>query len=485
MRACSAMANSRKPAPKAEGAGPDAELLAILAGAIGDAAGPLAIAFSGGADSTVLLELACLLRQRGTAAFEHLLAIHVHHGLTPLADEWARQCAAHCAARGVAFALRRVAVAAQAVARGRGIEDAARQARYAALDAAARAAGAPWILTAHHRDDRIETFLLQWLRGAGPEGLAGPARRRMLDRRREDGPWLLRPLLDVGRARLAAFAARHRLHWVSDPSNESRDLARNALRHDVLPRLGAIRSGYLGSTARAIDLIAEMAATLHEVAREDLARCEVSGGVALEPLLALTPARRAGVLRAWLDAAGIEAPSRARLANAISILTGGAPGLARRFDFGALQARRERGVLRLGPALVAPAVALPPPARLRWGGEAEVALPVWAGKLRFVPTTGDGVDAAWLRGADLEVRHRRGGERFKPHPARPSKTLKQIYQEAGLDLDARRALPLVWCGADLLYVAGVGCDARRIGTGGARVRLEWISDAGAGATRLI
>jgi tRNA(Ile)-lysidine synthase len=97
--------------------------------------------------------------------------------------------------------------------------------------------------------------------------------------------------------------------------------------------------------------------------------------------------------------------------------------------------------------------------------------------LRFIPTDAAGFDRAWLRAHPLELRARAGGERFKPHPTRPSKTLKRLFQDAGIAEFERLALPLVWREDELIFVAGLGPDVRLIDSDGARVRLEWIADA--------
>ena len=198
------MASSRKRPPKPDPA--DGALLSALQRAVGQAqpepAG-LLIAYSGGPDSTALLDLASRLRDAKAPGFARIHAVHVHHGLQAEADAWAQHCLAECARRGV--------------------EDGARSARYAALLAAARDAGAGAVLTAHHADDRIETFLLQWLRGAGPAGLAGIAAQRglgfppVLPAQDPSGAapvQVLRPLLAVARRELVQYLERHGLKAV-------------------------------------------------------------------------------------------------------------------------------------------------------------------------------------------------------------------------------------------------------------------------------
>lgn len=137
-----------------------------------------------------------------------LVALHIHHGLQADADAWEAACARMAAAVGAAFRVRRVRVSTDA---GRGIEEAAREARYAALDALCAETGATLLLTAHHLDDQAETVLLQLLRGAGLDGLSA------MPMARERRVTLLRPWLDVPRGDIEAYARAHALAWVEDP----------------------------------------------------------------------------------------------------------------------------------------------------------------------------------------------------------------------------------------------------------------------------
>ncbi len=185
--------------------------------------GPLAIAFSGGLDSTVLLHLAAAepaLRARG------LRALHVDHGLHPDSARWAEACGETCAALGVAFELRRVAVHDH----GDGLEAAARAARHGAFLDSQREG--ELIALAHHRDDQAETFLLRasaWFR-AGWLGCDAAVARLRTGRH-----W--RPLLDIPRSALLAYARQHGLEWLEDPSNADIHHDRNFLRARIMPLL--------------------------------------------------------------------------------------------------------------------------------------------------------------------------------------------------------------------------------------------------------
>jgi tRNA(Ile)-lysidine synthase len=484
------MASSRKSRPKAEPGGAAAAITAALRAAVGEALaalpvaddraalaavrrrsrrGPIVIAFSGGRDSTVLLHAACALRAARTPGFSDLVAAHVDHGLQPGAVDWAEHCRAICARWEVPLETRRVEVRRG----GRGVEAAAREARYAALADVARARRARLVLTAHHRDDRLETFLIQWLRGAGPDGLAGmPAVRSFAS----GALTLVRPLLDVGRTQIDAYVDAHALVFVEDPTNTDTTLLRNALRSQVLPALEAARPGYQASAARSIELVADASQVLRALAADDLAACSAgvaAGALRLDRFAFLAPARQRLVLRAWLAAADIEAPSRARLQE-IAHQALGARSDARLLvrlagASGGVEVRRHRGLL----VLHTPVAAERSQRRIQWGGEEEIPLPEWGGALRFLPTDGEGFDPDWLRAAPLEVRARGGGERFKPHPTRPSKTLKRLFQDAGIAEYERSHLPLVWREDRLIFVAGLGADVRLVERDGPRIALAW------------
>jgi tRNA(Ile)-lysidine synthase len=429
------------------------------------------VALSGGRDSMTLLDtVARIAKERGSGV-KRLLAVHVHHGLSANADAWTAHCEAECAARGVALVTRRVEVR----RRGRGLEAAAREARYEALGDAAREAGARLVLTAHHREDRIETFLIQWMRGAGVDGLAAFPPWRAFD---QDELLLVRPLIEVARDDIERYVADHEIRYVEDESNDERTLLRNALRADVLPRLDALRPGFRAAAARSIDLVGEAADALRSSAAADLAAASEGapdGMLWLDRLAALPAARQSALVRAWLERAGVEAPSRARLLEIIDQARTARSDSRLLVRVGDCEVRRYRGLLLLKPA----ALDVQDVHSFLWNGEPEIRVPAWGGALRFdTIVDGEGFDPGWLRSERLEVRPRGGGERFKPHPARPSRTLKRLFQDAGIPEFERGRLPLVWRKKDLIYVAGLGADVRLTDRDGERIVLDWQPDAG-------
>lgn len=212
----------------AEGSGPvrDDALPSLFTGF---AAYPrILIAVSGGPDSTALLHLAARWRA-SRAAGPDLLAATVDHGLRPASAAEAAAVAEVAAHLGIPHRILPWTGAKPL----RGIQEAAREARYALLLEAARAAGAPAVALAHTLDDQAETVLFRLARGSGLTGLAG---MRAVTAR--DGVALLRPLLSLPKARLVATVEAAGLPYMSDPSNTDSRFARPRLR-TFMPALAA------------------------------------------------------------------------------------------------------------------------------------------------------------------------------------------------------------------------------------------------------
>ncbi|HEX7888293.1 MAG TPA: tRNA lysidine(34) synthetase TilS [Ramlibacter sp.] len=258
---------------------------------------PLAVAYSGGADSTVLL-LAAAQRWPG-----QVCAIHVHHGLQEAADAFEAHCRGVCTELGVPLDVRRVAAR---NAPGESPEDAARQARYQALARAARDAGAQAVLLGQHADDQVETLLLALSRGAGLPGLAAmpPVFQR-------EGMLFVRPLLALSARAIREWIAEQGVAAIEDPTNEDTAFTRNRIRHQLLPALEQAFPQYRETFARSSRHAAQAQELLETVAVEDLARM---GGVpAITALQHLPRARQANVLRHWLRSAHAASASAAQL----------------------------------------------------------------------------------------------------------------------------------------------------------------------------
>lgn len=221
------------------------------------------VGLSGGLDSVVLLHV--LVRLQAECGFV-LSALYVHHGLQAEADEWLVFCRTYCASLGVPFHFEYV----QVEKKGKGLEGAARQARYGAYGRNA----CDVIALAHHQNDQSETFMLAALRGGGLRALAAmPEWRRLADR----GQQIWRPLLAVSRQSLQDYAAEHGLPYIEDPSNSDNSLLRNWLRNEALP-LWRERVPQLDEQMLAgVQLLQQQLAVLDEVAKEDARWLEEKG----------------------------------------------------------------------------------------------------------------------------------------------------------------------------------------------------------------
>jgi tRNA(Ile)-lysidine synthase len=387
------MASSRKPR--------SAEVPAAVRRAIeGLRSKRFLVGLSGGVDSVVLLHA---LAGQGL----ELRAAHVHHGLSPNADKWARFCRALCRKLRVPLTVHRVRLA-------RKSEATARAARYAALKKEAFDV----LALAHQLDDQAETVLLNLLRGAGARGASGmPARGTI------DGRVLLRPLLDVPRESIVAYAAAHRLEWIEDESNAMDVFSRNFIRLHIAPLLAERYPRWREALARA---------ARHFARRDADARA---------------------LLREFLSAQGLRAPSEAKLVEMLKQLTSGSPGTLIEHDGARL--RVYRGAVRVERP--AGAGEFQP---VEWRGERRIAMPALGGELRFSRARGAGIDPKWLKDGRLQVRLRSGGERLQPDARRPRRTLKNLFQEAGVPSWQRKKLPLLYKGEELVWAPGLGVDRR-------------------------
>jgi tRNA(Ile)-lysidine synthase len=463
-----------------------------------DSGARIAIAFSGGVDSSVLLDAAARV-----AGASRCIALHVHHGLSPHADAWLAHCEAFARERGVEFDSKRVDVSR---APGVSVEAAAREARYRALDAMCVTHGIHTLWLAQHADDQAETVLLQLLRGAGLAGVAAMAPEFLAA---GASATRVRPLLHLLRAQLEHYASVRQLRWIDDESNTDTRYARNALRHEVMPALAVHFPGFRDALARTAAHAASAQRLLDTLARADMESASRDEGRALAhgALLALDDDRALNLLRYWMRTLGFVAASSARLADALRQLRevgAGEDGHRLRIDHAGHALRSYRGLVywEAGEssepadetALVEREIS-----ELEWQGQEVWHLPQWGGTFVFAVVHAaavsggagasneaprdevlDTVSVSVLQRASLNARARRGGERMRiGAPSAPARTLKNLFQERGIPA-WKRDVPLLYVGDELLFVPliGMNCATVRDRSPGddARVRITWRED---------
>lgn len=459
----------------------------------------IGVAFSGGLDSMVLLHA---LHRCVTAdnKFKNIrcYALHIHHGLSVHADQWLAFCQAEALARHFIFIGHRVQLTNIA---GHGVEQAARQARYAALQALCQQNDIIMLLAAHHQDDQAETLLLQLIRGAGVAGLAAmPTKMLLADKRTE----LIRPLLPLSRQQLAEYAQWHHLSYIEDESNHDQRYARNAIRHQVLPELEKIRVGCRSTLARSAGLLAEAKTILDEVAQADLTMHQKSVDLSLHrptldhgsaidfernPVLSTYPdklichhlrqlssARRANLLRYWLNTKGLRVPSQARLAEMLKQFLDADKDTRATIQHDGHALRLWRGEIWLEAQHLATSIT---EQKRMWQGEPYFDLPEWGGRLLFVPVTAaeSGIAYTALFNQTLRITKRSGGERFRAHPQKHACSLQHAYQQQQIPPWLRDG-PLVYLDEQLIWVAYLGQHYKKYETtespdNSRKIKLIW------------
>lgn len=426
----------------------------------------LAVAFSGGRDSSVLLDL---LSQHP----EHpaVLAFHIHHGLQADADAWVVHCESFCRERGIALYVRHVQVRDQ----GQGTEAAAREARYAALKQLGRELEVSVIALAHHAHDQAETALFNLARGGGSTGLAAmPAYR--LD---GDITWW-RPLLETSTEDLAAYAENRQLSWIEDPSNRDLSYSRNRIRHEVLPALQLAVPGALKGIARAVRHAQGAAALERQAGDYVLGQImDRQRSICIKALKQMPVQLRNATLRAWCMALGVALPSEAQLQDWWRQLTESRADAQLSIAWDRRRGasfRTYRDRIYLINNLVVAAGTGQENASFSWSGQSYWQPQGWPGHFTFQPLEGQGIARKVLEQSALEARPRRGGERLCAWPHRHHRSLKHWYQARGIPGWQRDAAPLLFLQDRLIFVPGVGLATEFCSSGPDHWTIDWVAD---------
>ncbi len=396
----------------------------------------LLVAYSGGLDSTVLLHQ--LVQLRVSQPQLQLRAIHIHHGLSSNADSWRQHCQQQCARWQLPLVCEQVRVDGS----DKGIEAAARDARYGAFRRHLQPGEA--LVVAQHLDDQCETLLLALKRGSGPAGLAAMPAIATLD----DHP-LLRPLLAHSRQQLESWAQQHQLSWIEDESNQDVRYERNFLRQQVLPLLKARWPHFASATARSAALCAEQEQLLDELLAESLAELvQPDGSLLIAPLHFLSEARRYALLRRWIGGQGGLMPSRDALQRIWHEVINSREDAAPRLRLGDREIRRYRQAiywLPLYASLRDCVLAWQPP----WQ---PLKLPQQLGMLSVDeqgvalrrPEAGEAVSVRFAAQGEVHIVGRAGG-----------RSVKKLWQEFAVPVWQRERTPLLFYGEQLIAALGV------------------------------
>ena len=422
----------------------------------------VAVAYSGGRDSTALLH--ATLAACGALDIE-VAALHVHHGLHADADSWLAHCADQCrdwAHQGHALRFEAERLPADAIA-GESIEAWARRGRYRALRRMALVYGAGIVLLGHHRRDQAETFLLQALRSGGVAGLA--AMPRSIERA---GITWARPWLDVDGDAIEAYVLDNELKWVEDGSNADLRFARNRLRREVWPALAKAFPDAAKNLATAARWAAQARQANDEIAAADVLHASTGDELDFATWRSIPPERRRNALRWWLHLAA-NRPAPASLVDRL-MFEAEAPG-AHEWPAPGGRVVRYRGTLRWTAERIGDAPTATLVLDAHRPGRHVVA--PWKGVLLVEAVDVGGVSIAVA--TSLQIRARAPGDRFQSGSRRPSRSLKLQYQSAGVPAQEREG-PVFCCEGRIVFVPGLGIDARFLAAAGEpQIALTWLA----------
>lgn len=415
------------------------------------------LGLSGGLDSTVLLHLLLTL-----VPAKQVCAVHIHHGLSPNADDWQTSVENYCQSLGVQLHTEAVEVRPS----GDGVEAAARSARYQVFERLLQPGGV--LLLGHHGDDQVETMLYQLLRGSGAKGLSGMPMQRALG-----SGQLIRPLLTLGRDQLEVYARAHKLTWVEDESNSQDKFDRNYLRRHLVPVLAQRWPDYRQSMQRSAEHSAEAEQLAQQLAGGDLAgldlREEPAGwSICIEQLSELSDLRQRNVQRHWPYFHGLTRPNKKIIAeinrSVIQVREDAEPLL----EWQAMQWRRFQGRLYL---LVRQSADFDREYQCQWSMDQALQL-ADGSQLIAEETLGEGL--AISLGQQLRLSYRQGGERCQPVGRGRSNSLKKLFLEHGVEPWWRDRTPLLYVDKTLVAVGDYWvCEGWQAQPGERGKKIRW------------
>lgn len=400
------------------------------------------VAYSGGCDSHALLHSLVALRSEITSGFKpQIKAIHINHGLSPLANAWEEHCRKTCEQLEVPY----LAISVNAIKKKASPEEAARYARYAEWRKLLQKDEV--LLLAHHQDDQAETVLIQLLRGSGVKGLAAMPLQQSFSQ-----GLLCRPMLNFLREEIYSYAVDNGLNWIDDPSNFDTDFDRNFLRHEVVPLLETRWPSLKKTLSRTATHQAEADRLLTELAEQDWFSVRNNKQIKIDALMKLDERRQRNVLRYWLATiCQLTLPDTNHLQRILSeVLTANEDaqpeviwrgGDVRRFQ-GVLYAQEKHIEANNEQILDWPDIGQP------------LDLNNTGSKVLAKSSTGMGLSQAKLLNTKVSVRYRQGGESCRPVGRGQTHQLKKLFQEWQIPPWLRTSIPLIYVDGELAAVVG-------------------------------
>ena len=393
------------------------------------------IAYSGGLDSHVLLHLASQLPKTN---YYQVRAMHIHHGLQEVANDWVPHCQQVCDKLNIPIEIQYLNLA---IEKGKSLEDVARKARYAAFGESLQ--DDEVLLTAHHQNDQAETLLLQLFRGAGVQGLAAMPSIADFSLGQQ-----ARPLLHCSRHDLEMYAKENKLDFIEDPSNQECAFDRNFLRNKVIPELRERWPSIDKTISRSANIQAETKNLLDEFAEQDLLSVQSgstdSNKLRVSKLQSFSSARKKLAIRYWIMINGFKAPSEKKLKHIFTDVINAGVDAQPIVDWEGVEVRRYQDELYI----MTPLQVHNTKQVIDWGNpqsnleikSLEYSLPAL-------------LASQYDKNIPVTVRFRQGGEKFYHHKRDINISLKNFLNESGVPPWLRSRIPLIYSGETLIKVA--------------------------------
>ena len=405
------------------------------------------IALSGGLDSTVLLSLFAKLRQKRPHLQPlSIRVIHIHHGLSSNADNWAKHCQNLCDQFQIPLIVERVQVD-----KTNGIEAGAREARYQSIKKHLQTQ--EMLVTAHHLNDQTETFFLALKRGSGLQGLGAMQQQSVLF-----GMPILRPLLGFTRPQLEDYAKKEKLNWITDESNEDNRYDRNFLRNEILPELRERWAHFDLAVQRSAQHCFEQQQLINDLLSEAFAEhCKIKNQFKLLQFRQYSPAKQTALLRMWLAGNQLEMPSKRQLTQLINDVILAREDANPQFQLVNKVIRHYKDSLYLTKPFSDLTKCI---LKLE---QNTLSLPDDLGNLTVQENERNLIFywqnySVMLDKTDLPISIRFGySGKVKHHPKRPREDIKKIWQSLDIPPWQRNRIPLIFYGDELKSAVGFFC----------------------------
>ncbi len=404
--------------------------------------GKVYIAYSGGVDSHALLHLIGSMEQLKSKT----TAVYINHGLQQEAEQWALHCEEVSLDLGVKFQC--INVNAQK-AIGKSLEEIAREARYTAFKTLLDKHDI--LLLAQHREDQMETVLLQLFRGAGVKGLSGMPLSAVFGTGK-----MLRPFLDVSKNEIICYAEENKLQWIEDPSNKSDIFDRNFLRNQIIPQLKDRWPALDKTIARSARHCAKSEFISQELAKQLLNRVFIESDQTLDisQLLNLDIDQQQLVIRQWFQVMKLRMPSEKKLEKILSEVVQSKTSANPEIREQGYYVKRYRNKLYcLNQAIIGRVME-----NKAWLGEAR-RIDLNNGFSLTREDSLEGIPKTLWHKSEISIKFREGSEKIKLPGRNGHHSLKKLFQEKSIPPWERVQMPLIYLNDQLVAISHLWISA--------------------------